>query len=51
MHGEELALDQVGLHRRAHAERQIGLALGEIELAVFHHQMDLQLGKFVAGIP
>ena len=47
MHGEELALDQVGLHRRAHAKRQIGLALGEIEFAILEHQMHLQLGIFV----
>ena len=47
VHGEELALDQIGLHRRAHAERQIGLALGQIEFAVLQHQMHLQFGIFL----
>ena len=39
MHREQLALDQVGLNGRAHAERQIGLALGKIQFLVVHHQM------------
>ncbi len=41
VHGEQLALDQIGLHRRAHAERDVGFALREIELAIFQHQMHL----------
>jgi hypothetical protein len=45
VHGEQLALDQIGLHRRAHADGEVGFALREIELAVLEHQMDLQLGK------
>ena len=33
MHGEELALDQVGLRRRAQPDRDVGLAHGDVELA------------------
>ena len=47
MHGEELALDQVGLHRRAHADGEVGRALRQVELAVVHHQMDFDFRKFL----
>ena len=38
MHGEELALDEIGLDRPAQADRHVGLAHGEIELAVVKQQ-------------
>ena len=44
MHGEQLALDQVGLHRRAHADGEVGLALRQVQFAVVHHQMDFDFG-------
>ena len=34
MHGEQLALDQIGLGRLAQADGDVGLAHGEIELLV-----------------
>ena len=42
--GEQLALDQVGLHRRAHPDGEIGLALGQVQFPVVHHQMDFHFG-------
>ena len=50
VHGEELALDQVGLHRRAHADGEIGFALRQIEFAVLHDEMDFDLGIFFEEI-
>ena len=47
MHGEELALDQVGLHRGAHAHRQVGFALRQVQFAVVHQQMDFDFGIFL----
>ena len=41
--GEQLALDKIGLHRRAHADGKVGLALRKVELAVLEHQVHLQL--------
>ena len=46
VHGEQLALDEIGLHRRAHADGEIGLALRQIEFAILEHQMHLKFGEF-----
>ncbi len=43
MHGEELALDEIGLGRPAQADGDIGLAHGEIEFAVVEQQRDADL--------
>ncbi len=44
-HGEEFTLDQIGLNRCAHAKRQIGFALCEIEFAILEDQAHLDFGK------
>ena len=44
MHGEELALDQVGLGRPAQPDRDIGLAHRQVELAVVEQHGDGDLG-------
>ncbi len=46
MRREELALDQIGLDRRAQAPGDIGLALGEVEFVIVHHQMQFDLRIF-----
>ncbi len=43
-HGEELALDEIGLGGAAQADGDIGLAHGEIELGVIEDQDDVDLG-------
>ena len=50
MHREELALDQVGLARRA-SDGDVGLAHGEVELAIVEHQVDLDLGIELDELP
>src|SRR5262249_16149142 len=40
----QVALDQLGLARRRHADGDIGLAHAEVELAVFQHQVDVDVG-------
>ena len=44
MHGEQPPPDEIGLDRFAHPERDIGLAHGEIELAVGEDDVDLDVG-------
>ena len=44
MHREQLALDQVRLGRNAQADRDIGLAHGEIEFFIGHDQRDADIG-------
>ena len=50
MHGEELALNEIGLHRPAQPDRDVGLAHGEIELAVIEQQghldLRIEIGEF-----
>ncbi len=50
MHGEELALDEIGLRRPAQADRHIGLAHGKIELAIVeqqrHADLRIEFGEF-----
>jgi hypothetical protein len=40
MHREQPPLDQVRLGRTAHADRDVGLAHGEVQLLVGEHQLD-----------
>ena len=44
MHGEQLALNEVGLRRLAQADRHVRLAHGEVELLVGGDQRDADLG-------
>src|ERR1700730_881641 len=44
VHGEQLALDEVALHRLAQADRHVRLAHGEIELLVGEDQLDADVG-------
>ncbi len=41
---EQLALDQVGLRRLAHADGDVRLAHRQVELLVRHHQLDANVG-------
>src|SRR5580704_8362087 len=43
MHGEQLALDHVWLRRLSHANTDVGLAHGEIELFVGDDEIDANL--------
>ena len=45
MHGEQPAADEVGLHRLAQPQRDVGLAHAEIEIVVGQQQLQLHLGK------
>src|ERR1700730_1640544 len=44
VHGGQLALDEVTLHRLAQADRHVRLAHGEIELLVGEDQLDADVG-------
>ena len=44
MHGEQPALDEVGLLRLAQPDRAVGLAHGEVELLVGEDQLQLDVG-------
>ena len=44
VHGEQLALDQVGLRRLAQPDRDVGLAHREIELLLGGQQRDADVG-------
>ena len=44
MHGEQPALDEVGLLRLAQPDRAVGLAHGEVELLVGEDQLQADLG-------
>ena len=44
VHGEQLALDQVGLRRQPQPDRNVGLAHREIELLLGGHQRDADVG-------
>src|SRR6266536_940617 len=44
MHGKQLALDQIRLHRLAQADRYVGLAHGEVELLVAGDEIDADIG-------
>ena len=43
MHRHQVALDQVRLARRLHADGDVGLAHGEVELAILQQQVDLDI--------
>ena len=43
MHGEQPALDQVGLLRLAQPDRAVGLAHGEVELLIGEDQLQLDV--------
>ena len=43
-HRHQMALHQIGLARRCHADRDIGLAHRQIELGIVDHDRDLDLG-------
>jgi hypothetical protein len=45
MHGEQPAADEVGLHRLAQPQRDIGLAHAEIEFVVGQQKLQLDFGK------
>ena len=44
MHREQPALDEVGLRRAAQADRDVGLAHGEVELLVGQDELDAHVG-------
>ena len=44
MHGEQPALDEVGLLRLAQPDRAVGLAHGEVEFLVGEDQLQLDIG-------
>src|SRR5579872_1815537 len=50
-HRQEMALDEIGLTRRRHADRDIGLAHGKIELAVIDDEAHLDLGVKLEKFP
>ena len=41
---DQVALDQIGLARRGHADRDIGLAHRQVELRIVDDEADLDLG-------
>ena len=45
MHGEQPAADEVGLHRLAQAQRDVGLAHADVEVVVGQQKLQLHLGK------
>ena len=44
MHGEQAALDEVGLLRLAQPDRAVGLAHGEVEFLVGEDELQADLG-------